>query len=253
MSSSGEVLPFGFSVRLAQLTSAPVQAPLLARSKVPEPLCRFPFQTTSARRSAVAMRSPICFLGYYALDPTREEQELIFERGVYPHLDVVFEGVGDRADLVRVVGGAPEAFRVEVRYAATHFEVHRGDPEPLGDRVQGAGGLDVYALRWRAALPLARGARHRVAARVRRRHELLGARALLLGARARGPSDGDLTDHPAAHGEATPPLLEGPLPTDLGPPPRQHHSFLPFVYETECYQSPGDDYPSASRRGRPPP
>src|SRR4028119_2394972 len=91
------------------------------------------------------------------------------------------------------------------------------------------------------------------AARVGRGDALLGALALLLGARAGGPGDGALANHPAAHGEAAPPLLEGPPPTDLGPPPRQHHSFLPFLYETECYQSPGDDYPSASRRGRPPP
>jgi hypothetical protein len=37
MSSSGEVLPFGFSVRVAKLIAAPDHASLLARSKVTDP------------------------------------------------------------------------------------------------------------------------------------------------------------------------------------------------------------------------
>src|SRR3712207_5777924 len=146
---------------------APLQAPLLARSKVPDPLCRLPFQTTSARRSAVATSSPICFLRCCGVHPTRDRPELIFERGVYPDLDVVLEGVGDGADLLRVLGGVLEAARVEHRYAAADVEVHGGDPESLGDLVEGAGGLDVYALRRRAAFAQNEREGHRVAARVR--------------------------------------------------------------------------------------
>src|ERR687897_371371 len=59
MSSSGEVLPSGFPMRLAKVTWAPVIVPLLARSKVPDPFIRLPCHVTSARRSALAMISPI--------------------------------------------------------------------------------------------------------------------------------------------------------------------------------------------------
>src|ERR687894_3304496 len=216
MSSSGEVLPLGFSVRVAKLMGAPLQAPLLARSKVPDPLCRLPFQTTSARLPAVATSAPICFLRYYGVHTTQDGRNLIFQRGVYPDLDVVLEGVGDGADLVHLLDGLLEAFGVELRVAAPDVEVHRGDPEPFGDLVEGAGGLTVYALRRRTALAQNEGEGRGVAARVGRGHELLGARA-------RGPGDGDLAHHPAAHRKAAPALFEGSLPADLGPPPRRRH------------------------------
>src|SRR5918998_4775021 len=144
MSSSGEVLPLGFSARVAQLTLAPVHALLLAKSKVPDPVCRLPFHTTSARRSAVAMSSPICFCGWCALDPTLLCPILIFERCPDGYLDVALEGVRDGADLVGVIHGVPEPFGVE----GALF------------------GPDAYVLRRRAALPEDEREGHRVAARV---------------------------------------------------------------------------------------
>src|SRR5215217_8061801 len=59
MSSSGLVLPSGRSVREAQVTGISWAAPLLTRSKVPEPFCRSPLHTTSARRSAVAIHASL--------------------------------------------------------------------------------------------------------------------------------------------------------------------------------------------------
>src|SRR3954462_9360932 len=106
---------------------------------------------------------------------------------VYLDVDVATQGVGDRTDLLGLLGRAIESFRVQARHAPVYVDDHRGDLQLVD--IEGAYRADVQLFWLVALLGEGVGKRHSVAARVRRRDQLLGAGLAVRTLRARGPRD----------------------------------------------------------------
>ncbi len=66
---------------------------------------------------------------------------------VWTWIHVAFEGVGDGADVMDVIRGAPKALFVEAGYLAVDIEIHGGDPEPAVYCVESTGRADIKPLR----------------------------------------------------------------------------------------------------------
>src|SRR5581483_7818006 len=159
---------------------------------------------------------------------------LLRERRLDAQRDVALERLRDRAAVLRGLGGFFEGGGVDAGDGAAHLERAR-DHAPAGlELLERHGGGYFQSRRRVAGAAETGGERHRVAARVRRGHQLLGAGLAVGGFGARRPAHGLILERAALRADLAVSLGQVAFPHYVRLPDRRHDRLQEFLLASAC-------------------